>query len=72
VPAWLVPSKSRFLPDYVRLELDAFSIPILPAHSDGDSVTSLLERRHVWQRFILMDGVTRAIVMGKLSYPRTC
>ena len=68
VPAWLVPSKSRFLPNYVRLELDAFGIPILPTHH----VTSLLERRHVWQRFIQMDGVARAIVMGQLSYPRTC
>ena len=68
VPAWLVPSDSRFLPDYVRLELDAFGIPILPSHH----VTSLLERRHLWQRLIPMDGVARAIVMGKLSYPRTC
>ncbi len=26
----------------------------------------------MWQQFIQMDCVTRAIVMGKLSYPRTC
>jgi hypothetical protein len=68
VPAWLVRSKSSWLPDYIRFELDAFGIPILPQHD----VTSLLERRHVWQRLVQMDGVARAIVMGKLSYPRTC
>ncbi len=68
VPAWLVPSRSRFLPAYIRLETDAFGIPILPAHH----VTSMLEQRHVWLRSIRMDGITRAIVMGQLCYPRTC
>ena len=68
VPAWLVRSKSRWLPEYIRFEVDGFGIPLLPKHH----VTSLLERRHVWERLIKMDGVARAIVMGKLSYPRTC
>ncbi len=71
VQAWLVPSKvviSSSLPGYIRLELDAFGIPILPTHH----VTSLLERRHTWQRLVQMDGDTRANVMGKLSYPHTC
>jgi hypothetical protein len=68
VPAWLERSRSRFLPDYIRLELDAFGIPILPTHH----VTSLLERRHLWQQHVQMDGVTRAIVTGRLAYPRTC
>ncbi len=63
VPAWLERSKSRFLPDYIRLELDEFGIPILPAHH----VTSLLELRHLWQRHVQMDCVTRAIVIGLLS-----
>jgi hypothetical protein len=63
-----VQSKSRFLPDSIRLELDAFGIPILPTHHG----TSLLERQHVWQRLIQMDSVTRAIVMEKLSFSRTC
>ena len=56
------------MPDYIRTELDALGIPVLPAHH----VTSLVERRHVWQRHIKMDSVTRAIVMGQLCYPRTC
>ena len=68
VPAWLTHSKSRWMPEYIRIELDAFGIPVLPAHH----VTSLVERRHVWQRHIKMDSVTRAIVMGQLCYPRTC
>jgi hypothetical protein len=68
VPAWLVRSKSRWLPEYVRFEVDAYGSPILPKHH----VTTLLDRRHVWQRLVKMDGITRAIVMGKLSYPRAC
>jgi hypothetical protein len=32
----------------------------------------MLERRHVWLEHILMDCITRAIVLGKLSYQRTC
>ena len=67
-PEWLVHKPTRWMPDYVRIELDAFGIPVLPTHL----VTSLVERRDVWQRLIKMDGVTRAIVMGKLCYPRTC
>ncbi len=68
VPAWLTQRRSRWLPEFVRMELDAFGIPITPRHR----VSSLVERRHVWDRLIKMDGVTRAVVMGKLSYPRTC
>ncbi len=68
VPAWLKRSGSQWFPEYIRFKLDEFGIPILPPHH----VTSLLERRHVWLEHIRMDGVTRAIVMGKLSYPRTC
>ncbi len=70
VPAWLKQSGSRWFPEYIRFKLDEFGIPILPSHH----VTSLLERRHagVWLEHIRMDVVTRAIVMGKLSYPRTC
>ena len=62
VPAWLVRSKSRFFPEYIRFEEDAFGIPILPTNH----VTSLLARRHVWASCVQMDGVTRAIVMEKL------
>ena len=68
VPAWLVPKHTRWMPDYVRMELDEFGIPVCPAVH----VTSLVERRHVWQALIKMDSVTRAIVMGLLCYPRTC
>ena len=68
VPALLVPKRTRWMPDYVRMELDEFGIPICPAVH----VTSLVERRHVWVELIKMDAVTRAIVMGKLCYPRTC
>ena len=68
VPDWLVQSRSRWMPDYIRTELDAFGIAVLPAHH----VTSLVERRAVWQRLIKMDSITRAIVMGELCYPRTC
>ena len=68
VPPWLRQSRSRWLPPFIRLELDAFGIPICPTHR----VTALVERRHVWSRLINMDGVTRAVVMGKLCYPRTC
>ncbi len=68
VPAWLKRSGSRWFPEYIRFKLDEFVIPILPLHH----VTSMLERRHVWLEHIQMDGVTRAIVLGKLSYQRTC
>ena len=68
VPAWLVQRRSRWLPEFVRMEVDAFGIPLIPRHR----VTSLVERRHLWERLIKMDGITRAVVMGKLCYPRTC
>ena len=31
-------------------------------------VTALVERRHVWDLLIKMDGATRALVHGKLCY----
>ena len=62
VPAWLERRKTRFMPDYIRLPQDAFGNPILPKHR----VTSLVERRHVWDRLVRMDGTTRALVHGKL------
>jgi hypothetical protein len=68
VPAWLVQKRTRWMPEYIRMELDEFGIPICPAVH----VTSLVERRHIWQELIKMDAVTRAIVMGQLCYPRTC
>ena len=68
-PAWLQRHpKSRFLPEYIRLAEDEFGIPLVPKHR----VTAVVERRHVWERLIRMDGVTRAVVQGKLCYPRTC
>ncbi len=33
-------------------------------------VTALVERRHVWDRLVQMKGTTRAMVHGKLCYPR--
>ena len=65
-PAWLVRPRTRWLPAYVRLALREDGTPDYPSLS----VTSLVERRHVWERLILMDGVTRAIVNGKMCYPR--
>jgi hypothetical protein len=44
VPAWLVPKRTRWMPDYIRMELDEFGIPVCPAVH----VTSLVERRHIW------------------------
>ena len=43
VPTWLVQSKSRFLPDYIRLPRDAHGHMLLPKLH----VTTLVERRHV-------------------------
>jgi hypothetical protein len=31
VPAWLEQRPSRWMPEYIRIELDAFGIPVLPA-----------------------------------------
>ena len=66
VPTWLVRSKSRFMPDYIRLPRDAHGNMLLTKLH----VTALVERRHVWDRLIKMDGTTRALVHGKLCYPR--
>ncbi len=68
VPAWLVPARTHWMPDYIRMELDEFSIPVCPAVH----VTSLVERRLVRHNLIKMDALMRAIVMGQLCYPRTC
>ena len=68
VPAWLVQKQTRWMPEYVRVRRDEFGIPVCPK----TRVTSLIERRHEWLRLIKMDSVTRAAVMGKLCYPRTC
>jgi hypothetical protein len=67
VPPWLTRNNSRWLPDYIRIPRDAFGIPILPKLG----VSALVEKRHVWERLIKMDGITRSIVFGKLCYPRT-
>ncbi len=40
VPAWLTPNRTRWMPDYVRMELDEFGIPICPAVH----VTSLVDQ----------------------------
>jgi hypothetical protein len=66
VPAWLVQSRSRFLLDYIRLPRDAHGNILLPKLH----VKALVERRHVWDRLIRMDSTTRAMVHGKLCYPR--
>lgn len=58
---------SRFLPPYVRMPLDEHGFPVLPKFL----VTSVVERREVWaKRIPNMDGVVRALVSGKLCYPR--
>ena len=49
-------------------ERDGEGVPIFPA----GHVTDLVARQHVWERLILMDGVTLAIMQGKLCYPRAC
>jgi hypothetical protein len=56
------------MPDYVRLELDEFGIPVCPTVH----VMSLVERRHLWQHTVKMDAITCVIVMGQLCYARTC
>ncbi len=68
VQAWLVPSKVAISS---RLHPPGAGRVWYP-YSANHHVTSLLERRHTWQRLVQMDGVTRANVMGKLSYPHTC
>ncbi len=45
LPAWLKHEKTRFLPEYIRLEVDGEGVPIwLDGH-----VTDLVARRHVWE-----------------------
>jgi hypothetical protein len=62
----LAQKKTRCLPPYIRLLSDEHGVPIYPKLR----VTALVERRHVWERLIKMDGFTRATVMGKLCFPR--
>jgi hypothetical protein len=58
---------TSFLPPYVRLPTDSEGRLVFPELT----VTSVVERRHVWLRRIPnMDGVVRALVFGKLCYPR--
>lgn len=58
---------SLFLPPYIRLPTDAEGRLVIPRLT----VTSMVERRHVWvKRIPNMDGVVRALVFGKLCYPR--
>ena len=58
---------TSFLPPYVRLPTDPEGRLIFPELT----VTSVVERRHVWvKRIPNMDGVVRALVFGKLCYPR--
>ena len=58
---------TRFLPSYVRLPTDERGNLVFPRFT----VTSIVERRAVWLRRIPnMDGVVRALVFGKLCYPR--
>jgi hypothetical protein len=58
----MVRSESRWTPEYLRMECDAFGtlLSLLLAHH----VSSLVERRNVWQCLIKMDSITRAIVLG--------
>ena len=60
-------SRSRWLPEYIRMPLDEHGHIIIAPHL----VTSIVERRHLWARDIAMDAVTRAIVFGKSVYPRS-
>ena len=54
VPSWLVRTKSRWMPDYIRLPRGADGHLVFPKLH----VTALVERRHVWDRLIKMDGTT--------------
>jgi len=56
-----------FLPPYVRLPFVAEGRLVFPELT----VTSVVERRYVWvKRIPNLDGVVRALVFGKLCYPR--
>ena len=61
-------SRSRFLPAYIRLPRDEHGRLEFPSYR----VTSLIERRDEWSRIIgNVDGVTWAILNGRLVYPRS-
>ena len=60
-------SSSRFLPSYIRLPKDEEGNLIFSTIR----VTSLIENREAWSRIIgNVDGVTWAILSGRLVYPR--
>ena len=58
---------SNFLPSFIRLPTDAQGRPSWPKFS----VTSIIERRAEWYKLIgNIDGVTSAILEGRMVYPR--
>ena len=60
-------SSSRFFPSYIRLPRDEAGDMVYPTYR----VTSLIEKREAWSRIIgNVDGVTWAILNGRLVYPR--
>ena len=60
-------ASSRFMPPYIRLPQDDQGNLIFPEYR----VTSLIEKRDAWARIIgNVDGVTWAILCGRLVYPR--
>ena len=64
-PAWLDHKKTRFLPEYIRLEADGDGVPIWP---DGH-VTDLVARRHAWKKLILMVGLYAGGRAGEARLP---
>ena len=59
---------TNFLPPYIRLPTTAEGLPIWPKFR----VTSIIEHRAEWYRLIgNIDGVTSAILEGRMVYPRT-
>ena len=72
LPTWRAAAPSQSLAlvhGYIRMPVDEHSRMIIPKNLVTG--TSIVERRHVWAALIPnMDGVTRACVLGKHSYPR--
>ena len=55
------------MPPYIRLPVDEEGNLVYPSYR----VTSLIEKRDAWARIIgNVDGVTWAILSGRLVYPR--
>lgn len=71
VPVRRTYSGTLWLPPYVRLPREGppgKERLVVPR----DLTVSIVERRHEWLRLIPnMDGVTRACVFGKMTYPRS-